>query len=331
MKESWKYMFGVYAPMFGVPVLLLILTLATYLSLTFITLAISALISLGFLFFGIIGARDVFIAVKHGKNKLKIGTVVKTERSEIKTPPEGSEIVRFKIKRFNNKTKSLDEQAYDVEVDKFSNVLDGLLSIKAKDDPTLSMRYSCRMGICGSCGMVVNGKPVLACETNVFENLKGDSLEISPMLGHPLLKDLVTDFDDFFERHILSNPSIFRKDTKEKYNPESAYSQTKVELDKFLPFSYCIMCGLCVDACPVININPAYLGPQALSQVYRYYADSRDQLGVKRLEMVDNITGVWDCEFSGSCSDVCPKGVDPALAIQLLKVAIVKNDVSLKK
>ena len=231
MKESWKYMFGVYAPMFGVPVLLLILTLATYLSLTFITLAISALISLGFLFFGIIGARDVFIAVKHGKNKLKIGTVVKTERSEIKTPPEGSEIVRFKIKRFNNKTKSLDEQAYDVEVDKFSNVLDGLLSIKAKDDPTLSMRYSCRMGICGSCGMVVNGKPVLACETNVFENLKGDSLEISPMLGHPLLKDLVTDFDDFFERHILSNPSF----TNRLITSRGCESKNETKLFSVLP------------------------------------------------------------------------------------------------
>jgi hypothetical protein len=82
----------------------------------------------------------------------------------------------------------------------------------------------------------------------------------------------------------------------------------------------------CVDACPIVNTNPEFIGPQALSQAYRYYADSRDEAGKARLGKVDLLKGVWDCEFAGSCSDVCPKGVDPAFAIQLLKTEIIKND-----
>ena len=85
------------------------------------------------------------------------------------------------------------------------------------------------------------------------------------------------------------------------------------------------MCGLCLDACPVVNSNPNFVGPQALSQAYRYHADSRDQGGKKRLFDVDTVDGAWGCEFAGSCSKACPKGVDPAAAIQLLKGEIMKN------
>ena len=123
------------------------------------------------------------------------------------------------------------------------------------------------------------------------------------------------------------NPYLYRKAVAEKYSAEKEYKQTRDQLDRFLPFSYCIMCGLCLDACPVVNTNPTFIGPQALSQAYRYYADSRDQAGVSRIENVDLVNGIWDCEFSDSCSKVCPKGVDPAFAIQLLKAEAIKNDI----
>jgi succinate dehydrogenase / fumarate reductase iron-sulfur subunit len=145
------------------------------------------------------------------------------------------------------------------------------------------------------------------------------------MQGHPLLKDLATDFDDFFEKHMSVQPRLYRIDAKEQYAAKKEYHQTREEVDRFLPYSYCIMCGLCEDACPRVNTNPNFKGPQALAKEYRYYADSRDQLGKKRLLDADRLDGVWGCEFAGACSKVCPKGVDPAAAIQLLKTELMSN------
>lgn len=333
MKQSFIALLTVYVPMFGVPILLLSYVALYFSSFQLIRQVVLDLAMIGLLVFAVSGINDIYL-VKAPKNAIKIKTkltepsktapVQKTEGTNIKT-------VRFRIKRFNPKTTMLEEQVYDLQTNKFSTVLDGLIDIKHFDDPTLAIRYSCRMGICGSCGMIINGKPSLACETHVWSNTKNDSIEVSPMLGHPLLKDLVTDFDDFFEKHVAVNPYLFRKDLGEKYHPTKEYPQTREELDKFLPFSYCIMCGLCVDACPVVNTNPEFVGPQALSQAYRYHADSRDEAGASRFGDVDLLKGVWDCEFAGSCSEVCPKGVDPAFAIQLLKTEIIKNDFENKK
>lgn len=331
MKESWISLFTVYIPMSGVPILLFLYAIIYSTSFNFIKSILLGLSMLGLLLFGLSGTRDVYLRRKP-KNIVNLKEKLAEKTALTQTNTGGKpKVARFSVKRFNPGNQSLEENIYDVNITEFYTVLDGLLTIKTKIDPTLSMRYSCRMGICGSCGMVINGRPALACETNVLENLKSGVIEVSPMLGHPLLKDLVTDFDDFFEKHVAVNPYLFRKDLGEKYHPTKEYQQTRVQLDKFLPFSYCIMCGLCVDACPVVNTNPEFIGPQALSQAYRYYADSRDEGGISRLGHVDVLKGVWDCEFAGSCSEVCPKGVDPAFAIQLLKTEIIKNDFSSKK
>jgi len=233
-----------------------------------------------------------------------------------------SKTVEVRVKRFDPESGQFKVSSYKLEVDRFTTVLSALISIKEKQDPTLSMRYSCRMGICGSCGMVVNGKPRLACETNVLKEC-GEIVEVEPMLGHPVLRDLVCDFDQFFSKHRSVKPWLIRKDREEKFRAEKEYVQTSKQLDEYLPFSYCIKCGLCVDACPVSNLNPGFLGPQALSQAYRYIADSRDEGAKLRLDALDRFEGVWGCEFLGACSVVCPKGVDPALAIQLLKMRIM--------
>ncbi|MBX8631133.1 MAG: succinate dehydrogenase iron-sulfur subunit [Thermoplasmata archaeon] len=273
--------------------------------------------------------RDVFIDREKPYNYIHLNEREATAAAyQEKGKDDGSRSVEFEVKRFNPATKMLESELFRTRVHRFSTVLDALLDIKEKEDNTLAIRYSCRMGICGSCAMVVNGKPVLACETNVLQNSGEGRIVVSPMLGHPLLKDLVTDFDDFFERHRSIKPHLVRNDIEEKYSAQKEYPQSREELSKYLPFSYCIMCGLCVDACPVVNTNPSFIGPQALAQVQRYYADSRDQLGDRRLEMVDRLEDVWDCEFAGACSLVCPKGVDPAFAIQLLKAEIVRKDIA---
>ncbi len=334
MKESWVSLPTIYVPMAGIPILLFLYTISVLSGLQLISKIFLTLSMVGLLVFGVSGFRDVYIGSllkKSTELKRTLKANKEEGQSNIKPTSTGAKLIKFNVKRFNPETQRLEESIYNVETDAFSNVLDGLLKIKAETDPTLSMRYSCRMGICGSCGMVINGKPSLACENNVWENAKNGEISIAPMLGHPLLKDLVTDFDDFFEKHLFVNPYLFRNDLNEKYHPTKQYEQTKEELDKFLPFSYCIMCGLCVDACPVVNTNPEFIGPQALSQAYRYYADSRDEAGEARLEHLDLLKGVWDCEFAASCSDVCPKGVDPAFAIQLLKTEIIKNDLSRNK
>ena len=330
MKESFIALSTVYIPMVGVPVLLFGYALSLFIGLKSFGTVLLALSMIGLAVFGASGFRDVYLSPKNPHEvRIRTETVAAKPAQEEKNAGKNKRTVIFRVMRFHPETQTLKEEDYAVETDRFSTVLEGLLKIKAENDPTLAVRYSCRMGICGSCGMVINGKPSLACEKNVWGGAKDGRIEISPMLGHPLLKDLVTDFDDFFEKHILTNPYLFRTDLSEKYNPTKEYPQTKGQLDKFLPFSYCIMCGLCVDACPVINTNPDFIGPQALSQVYRYYADSRDEAGKSRLEHVDLLNGVWDCEFSGSCSEVCPKGVDPAFAIQLLKTEIIKNGFAL--
>ena len=227
-------------------------------------------------------------------------------------------------KRLDPVTRSFVEKSYTVEADRFTVVLDLLISVKEKQDPTLSMRYSCNMGICGSCGMVINGKPRLACETNVF-SLGSTTIRVGPMEAHPLLKDLVTDFDDFFSKHRSAHPWLDRKDRAEQFTAAKEYKQTRNQVDYFLDFAHCIKCGLCVDACPVSNTNTHFIGPQALAQAYRYNADSRDEGEAERLDALDTMDGVWGCEFAGACSEVCPKGVDPALTIQQMKIDLLRR------
>jgi succinate dehydrogenase / fumarate reductase iron-sulfur subunit len=232
--------------------------------------------------------------------------------------------VKFVVNSFDPNTESFSRSARDLNVTNLTTVLDALIGINESEDKKISMRYSCRMGICGSCAMVINGRPALACETNVLRE-QSNTITVEPMHGHPILRGLVTDFDDFFEHHKAMKPWIMRNNPSEKYSHEKEFMQTDAQRDNFLPFSECIKCGLCVDACPVSNINKNFAGPQALAQAYRYYADSKDQAGDKRLEYLDTGDNVWGCEFSGSCSKVCPKSVDPAFAIQLLKTAIAKK------
>lgn len=231
----------------------------------------------------------------------------------------------FKVKRWDPEEGKWVISQYNVPVYRGMTVLDALFYIKENIDHTLSFRASCRMSICGSCGMVINGKPRLACETQVF-HLNANVITVEPMKNYLVVKDLVVDFDEFYNRYKYIKPYLIRSDEDEYWDPTREYYQTPTQHEQYLQFSYCISCGLCVSACPTSGTNKRYLGPQALANIYRFIADTRDEGLFERIDLVDNPDGCWGCHLAGSCSDVCPKGVDPVLAIQLLRrTVLMKN------
>jgi succinate dehydrogenase / fumarate reductase, iron-sulfur subunit len=227
----------------------------------------------------------------------------------------------------SNKKAGSQYSSFLVPVRRWTTVLDALLYAKEHLDSSIAIRYSCRMASCGSCGMKINGIPRLACYTKISE-LETHIITCEPLPNFPLIRDLVTDFQQFFNHHRNMRPFIQNPYPDPNMEELSELKQTPKEVDDFLQFSYCIKCGLCYSACPTVATDTKFPGPQALAQAYRYFADNRDDAGGKRLDIVDDKHGIWRCHFAGSCSTVCPKGVDPALGIQLLRshlMTISKN------
>jgi len=225
----------------------------------------------------------------------------------------------LRVKRANPAVESREHfSAFEIPFEPGMTVLSALLYAKEKKDHSIAIRYSCRMASCGSCGMKINGIPKLACYTQIAD-YNDKTITVEPLENYPVIRDLVTDFDGFFQVHRLIHPFLIRRDLREQETFESEYKQDTRELDDFLQFSYCIKCGLCNAACPTMATDRLFTGPQALAQAYRYSADSRDEGQLQRIETVDTEHGVWRCHFAGACSFVCPKGVDPALGIQHLK------------
>jgi succinate dehydrogenase / fumarate reductase iron-sulfur subunit len=218
-------------------------------------------------------------------------------------------------------------QEFEVPYEPGMTVLSALLYAKERLDHSIAIRYSCRMASCGSCGMMINGLPRLACYTQVNE-FPASTVTVGPLEHYPLVRDLVTDFDGFFLKHQSVTPFLVRQNAAEQESSESEYQQSSKELEAFLQFSYCIKCGLCNAACPTVANDSSFIGPQALGQAYRYVADSRDEGATRRLIAVDSRHGIWRCHFAASCSFVCPKGVDPALAIQRLRRLVVSKGTS---
>ena len=196
-------------------------------------------------------------------------------------------------------------------------VLDGLNYIKDKIDGTLSYRWSCRMGICGSCGMTVNGEPKLTCATFLADYAPGP-LRIEPLRNFPVIRDLIVDIGDFMRKLASVKPFIVRR--YEKPLSEGEYLQTPQELDEYKQFSMCINCMLCYAACPIYGLDPKFIGPAAIALAQRYNLDNRDEGSKQRMEVLSEHAGIWGCTFVGECTKVCPKHVDPAGAIQRYKL-----------
>jgi succinate dehydrogenase / fumarate reductase iron-sulfur subunit len=227
--------------------------------------------------------------------------------------------VRFEVLRYDPEKDSAPRlRQYSVPVTKGMTVLDGLHWIKAHEDCTLSWRSSCRMGICGSCGMFINGLPRLACNNQIV-HLHSSVVTIKPLPNFDIIRDLVPDLESLFNKHRSVKPHLIRKDLAEQDLPTGEYFQSAQELVNYIQFAYCIKCGLCLAACPTVATSENYTGPQALTQGWRYTADSRDEATQEHAEEMYSSHGVYRCHFAGACSQVCPKGVDPAMAIQLAK------------
>jgi len=241
-----------------------------------------------------------------------------------------SDIV-FHVRRYNPEGNEKPYwQNYLVHTETGMTVLDGLMEIKESQDPTLNFRSSCGMGVCGSCGMLINGRPALACSTQILEITDRD-LTIAPLPNFDIIKDLVPELSSLFIKHSSVYPYILNNEKDEMDRPTGEFYQDQQELTEYLQFTYCIKCGICMSACPTLSTDPEYLGPQALTQAYRYNRDSRDEGFNVRKEVVSSINGVFKCHYAGECSNVCPKGVDPARAIQLLKRELVLDYLRMKK
>jgi fumarate reductase iron-sulfur subunit len=206
---------------------------------------------------------------------------------------------------------------YEVPLRENQTVLDVVTFIQRQLDPTLSYRFSCRVGMCGSCAMTVNGRPRWTCRTHVARVISRGRLKIGPLENLPVIKDLATDMRPFFEKWQLAKgafvPSRTRAEPIEQIRPDGA---ARIAVDAAIE---CINCGICYAACDTVRWNPAYLGPAALTRAWSLLNDERDAGNPERLAAVAASGGCHACHSHQSCQEHCPQALDPTAAIAGLK------------
>ena len=232
-----------------------------------------------------------------------------------------AETMEIKIFRYRPEIeKEPTFQSYEVPFREDWVVLDAINYIKDEIDGTLSYRWSCRMGVCGSCGMMINDVPKLSCSV-FLKDYYPNKICLEPLTGFPVERDLIFELDDFLTKLEEIKPYIIRNEGEEKSLEEGEYLQTPAELAYYQQYSMCINCMLCYAACPIYSLDSTFIGPAAIAISQRYNLDSRDQGRDSRQEIIASQEGIWECTFVGECSTVCPKDVDPAAAIQRAKVS----------
>ena len=208
-------------------------------------------------------------------------------------------------------------QAYEVPLRQNQTVLDVVTFVQRHCDPTLSYRFACRVGMCGSCAMTVNGHPRWTCRTHVAKVIKRGRIEIGPLQNLPVIKDLVTDMRPFFEKWQQAKgtfvPSRTRNDPIERISPAS---EARVAADAAIE---CINCGICYAACDTVRWNDAYLGPAALNRAWSLVNDERDAANPARLAAVAASGGCHACHSHQSCQEHCPQALNPTASIAALK------------
>ena len=238
--------------------------------------------------------------------------------------PEGAaRVKKFLIYRFDASTgENPSVDTYSVDLDSCGPmVLDALIKIKSEIDPTLSFRRSCREGICGSCAMNIDGSNTLAC-TMAIEDVSGD-IKIYPLPHQPVVKDLVSDLDNFYKQYEAIEPWM-QSETKPLGGRERL--QSVEDREKLDGLYECIMCACCSTSCPSYWWNgDKYLGPAALLAAYRWIVDSRDENTEQRLTALDDPFKLYRCHTIMNCATVCPKGLNPAQAIAETKKMLVKS------
>lgn len=223
-----------------------------------------------------------------------------------------SRTVTLKVFRFNAETDYLPYyKSYTLKVGKDDLMLDLLNTIKWEHDGSFSYRRSCRHGICGACGIKVNGKAVLACKQNAIEllDMYENDLTIEPQSKKRAVKDMIIDKGDFWEKHDAVKPYVV---ANIEPKPQHETKMSIEQFENFLDVDICIQCGNCHYACPVVEINEEYFGPAAFASAYRFSIDPRDNATNERLEATAKMgQGVWDCVKCFECAEACPKDVNP--------------------
>ena len=234
--------------------------------------------------------------------------------------------VALKIWRFNSETGERELKRYEVEAPDWATLLDVLDIIKDRVDGTLAYRKSCRMMICGSCGMRMDGAAVLACKTRMWEIAQSGHVPVVSAMGNlPIVKDLVVDMDPFWAKMRAMKPWL----EPGYVEPEDAkeYRHSQEEMNVIHKEALCINCGCCVSECNSMEADPEFLGPAALAKGMRFVGDPRDQASVERLEEYNSEHGIWDCTRCYFCTERCPKGVDPRDAIAKLGAESIKEGI----
>ena len=211
-------------------------------------------------------------------------------------------------------------QQFQVSIEDNATVLDALIKIREEIDGTLSLRCSCRSSICGSCAMRINGHAALACKTQAGTVLQeGNVITVEPAGVMPVIRDLVVNFDLFWEKIRAVEPYLQPQGPE----PEAEYIASNESMLHLSGVTSCIMCGGCVSDCTVLEVDPSFLGPAALAKAYRFTADPRDGdangVSKERLEALTGPSGMWDCTRCYECVVACPKGVAPMDRIMALR------------
>jgi len=229
--------------------------------------------------------------------------------------------MRFKIYRYDpDKDKKPYLKDYDIDVSNFQMLLDALIHIKSTDD-SLSLRRSCREGVCGSDAMNINGKNGLACITKI-EDLK-EPVVLRPLPGLPVIRDLVVDMSQFFKQFHSVKPYL----NSSTPAPDRERIQTPEDRSKLDGLYECILCACCSTSCPSFWWNPdKFVGPAGLLQAYRFLSDSRDDSTSNRLDELEDPFRLFRCHSIMNCVDVWPKGLNPTKAIGGIKELLLKRN-----
>ena len=229
--------------------------------------------------------------------------------------------VRFRVSRWNKRLKKAHFDDFDVEVEPGGTVLDALLEIRRRQDPSLVVRHSCMHASCGTCGVRVNDREVLACDAKLADLPAGRPIKVQPLANQRLVADLATDMVDFYARFDPAGmPPVRAAEVGAEIEPPEA-------VRTFMRFENCIECGLCLSACPVARTNRDYIGPAALAAAARVVDEPRGQELGPVLALAAEPDSVWRCHDAMECTAVCPSAVDPAMAILTLRRHIAADRV----
>jgi succinate dehydrogenase/fumarate reductase iron-sulfur protein len=233
------------------------------------------------------------------------------------------ESVKLRVARRDPETDESGWSEFEVEVREKTTVLDCLDRVQHTQDPSLGFRYACRVGMCGSCAMVVNGKDRWTCRTLV-RDLGAEEIRLEPLRNLPVIRDLAVDFSPLWRKYRQIRPAF-------EYSPAGAPRVLKAETrrlrERIDSNIQCISCGACYSSCGYVASDPLYLGPHALNRVFTLNGDMRDDAREKRLDIIDNEHGCWKCHVQMNCTEVCPMELSPSAGIQHLKRALLHRRV----